>query len=126
MENRPYLTVESLSCYKRSFDLSNYVWKIVLKWEHFAKMTIGAQLTRAIDSISANIAEGFGRYSKKDKIKFYRISYGSVLESIDWTKKALVRKLFSQKEYDYVSGELSALPKEIHQLIKFTNEKLAI
>ncbi|MCK4639103.1 MAG: four helix bundle protein, partial [Bacteroidales bacterium] len=26
----------------------------------------------AADSISANIAEGFGRYHKKDKIKFYR------------------------------------------------------
>lgn len=37
------------------------------------------QIINAIDSISANIAEGFGRYGKKDKIKFYYYSFGSVI-----------------------------------------------
>jgi len=31
----------------------------------FAKDTIGKQFARSVDSISANIAEGFGRYTKK-------------------------------------------------------------
>ena len=30
------------------------------------------QYIRAIDSISSNLAEGFGRYHKKDKIHFYK------------------------------------------------------
>lgn len=38
------------------------------------------QLRRASTSISANIAEGFGRNTNKDKIRFYVIAYGSVLE----------------------------------------------
>ncbi|MBA4411197.1 MAG: four helix bundle protein [Bacteroidota bacterium] len=48
-----------------------------------AQKTIGAQFIEAADSISANIAEGFGRYHKKDKIKFYYYSRGSTFESTD-------------------------------------------
>ncbi|MCF6269858.1 MAG: four helix bundle protein [Melioribacteraceae bacterium] len=78
----------------------------------------------AIDSISANIAEGFGRFGKKDKIKFYRIAFGSMYEALDWTEKAIKRKLISDDEYKYIFSELNKLPKEIHSLIKFTNDKL--
>ena len=33
-----------------------------------SKKVVGAQFAEACDSISANIAEGFGRHFKKDKI----------------------------------------------------------
>ena len=67
-----FLQLNQIGAYMIAFKLSNDVWKIVLKWDYFAKDTIGKQFTRAVDSISANIAEGFGRYGKKDKINFYR------------------------------------------------------
>jgi four helix bundle protein len=77
-----YLMLEDISAYKIAFDLSDYIWKVVIKWNYLARDTIGKQYINAVDSVSANIAEGFGRYSKSDKIRFYRISYGSLLESI--------------------------------------------
>ena len=79
-----------------------------------------------MDSVSANIAEGFGRYGKKDKIRFYRIAYGSMTECLDWNEKAKVRKLITKEEYDYIFNELQKLPKSINSLIKYTNEKLTI
>lgn len=39
-----------------------------------------SQLRRAVSSISANIAEGLGRKSAKDKLHFYTMAYGSALE----------------------------------------------
>jgi four helix bundle protein len=119
-----YLTLNDIDCYKRSLVLSNYVWEIVVKWDYFAKETVGLQFARAVDSVSANIAEGFGRYGKKDKIKFYRYSFGSLKESCDWTQKAYTRKLISRGDYDHILAELQVLPKEINQLIQFTNERL--
>jgi len=124
MAEQKYLQLSDISCYKRALALSNYVWDIVIKWEWFAKRTVGIQSVTAIDSISANIAEGFGRYSKKDKIKFYYYSFGSVKESFDWDEKSNIRKLLTKKQYEHILNELQALPKEIHQLIKFTMEKL--
>lgn len=67
MEDKRYLKLNDIECYKISFHLSNYVWNVVLKWESLERRTIGEQFIRAVDSISANIAEGFGRYNKRIK-----------------------------------------------------------
>lgn len=104
--------------------MSNYVWNIAVEWDWFAKKTVGIQFVTAIDSISANIAEGFGRYGKKDKVKFYYYSFGSVKESFDWNEKSKIRKLLTKELYEHILNELQILPKEIHQLINFTMAKL--
>lgn len=119
-----YLQLNDIDCYKRALNLSNYVWDIIIDWKWFAKQTVGVQFTTAVDSVSANIAEGFGRYGKKDKIKFYYYSFGSVKESLDWNEKSKTRKLLNKKQYEFILNELQTLLKEIHQLIKFTNERL--
>jgi four helix bundle protein len=123
---KKFLQLNSIDAYKISFHLSNYVWSIVTGWDYFTKDTVGKQLVRAVDSISANIAEGFGRYSKKDKIKFYRYSYGSIKESLDWNEKAKVRQLITTNQYNYIFQELQKLPKSINQLIQYSNQKLKI
>ena len=110
---KKYLQLNDIDCYKRALPLSNYVWNIVIEWGWFARRTVGSQFVNAIDSISANIAEGFGRYSRKDKIKFYRYSHGLVKESLDWNEKAKVRRLLTQSQYSYILKELQKLPKEI-------------
>ncbi len=126
LAEKKYLQLSDVRAYKIAFDLSNYVWDIVMKWDWFTKKHFGGQYADAVDSISANIAEGFGRFGKKDKIKFYRYSAGSLKESTDWTEKAKVRKLLTEEEYDYISGQLQLLPREINYQIKLTREKLTI
>ena len=87
---------------------------------------MGEQFIESVDSISANIAEGFGRFNKKDKIKFYRYSYGSMSESLDWNQKSKLRNLLSEAEYDHIFTELQKLPKAINSLVAFTNQKLKL
>ena len=77
METRKFLKLNDIEAFRISFHLSNYVWDVVLKWNNFSQRTVGEQFVKAVDSISANLAEGFGRYGKKDKIKFYRYSQDS-------------------------------------------------
>ena len=120
------MSLNDISAYKKSFVLSNYVWEIVYKWTYFEKDTDGKQIVRAIDSISVNIAEGFGRYGKKDKIKFYFYSRGSLKESLDWNEKTRIRKLITKEEYEKIFKELNSLSKEINMLIKLTNDNLEI
>lgn len=124
MVSKKYLKLNDLNAYKVSFHLSSYVWGITIKWDYFAKSTVGQQYVRAIDSISANIAEGFGRYGKKDKVKFYYYSLGSLNESLDWTEKAYRRNLLTPEQYNYILSELKKLPQEINHLINFTKNKL--
>lgn len=124
MKTKKYLQLNDINAYKKALSLSNYVWQIVIKWSNLAKFTIGSQLIRAIDSISANTAEGFGRYFKKDKIRFYRMAYGSIFESLDWNEKAFQRKLICKKEYQFILKELKNLFVEVNHLINFTEKKL--
>ena len=123
---KTYLKLNDIGAYKIAFLLSNYVWDIVVKWDYFAKDTVGKQFVRAIDSISSNIAEGFGRYTKKDKINFSRYSVGSIKESFDWNEKSKARKLLKPIEYSYIFQELNKLPIELNSLIKFTKDRLTI
>lgn len=125
MEQKRYLQLNDIQAYKIAFKLSNYIWNIVIRWDYLAKKTIGSQFVDAVDSVSANIAEGFGRYGKKDKIRFYRISKGSVFESLDWNEKSKTRSLITLEEYNQIFSELQKLPKEINHLINFTIEKLS-
>ena len=121
-----FLTLNDITAYTVSFKLSNEIWEIVLKWSHIAQITVGAQLIRSIDSISANLAEGFGRFHKKDKEKFYYNSRGSVYESLDWIEKSKSRDLITKSQYESIMGILKELPREINYLIKYTEEHLTI
>ncbi|MFA5813645.1 MAG: four helix bundle protein [Patescibacteria group bacterium] len=124
MSEGKYLQLNDIGAYRIAFHLSNYIWDIVVEWDYFTKDTVGKQWVRSVDSCSANIAEGFGRYTKKDKIKFYRYTYGSIKESCDWTQKAKVRGLITKEQYTHIMGELDKLPRETNSLIAFTNSKL--
>src|SRR6185436_14734209 len=120
-----FIQLKDVAAYKKSFLLSNDVWKLVATWDHLAKNTVGQQFIRAIDSISANIAEGFGRYHKKDKQKFYFNARGSAYEALDWLQKAKIRKLLPEEEYKEIYSVLIDLPKEINHLISWTQNHLS-
>lgn len=123
---KKFLTLLDIRAYKVSSDLSDFVWDTVSKWDWFSKRTIGGQLINAIDSIAGNVAEGFGRFHKKDKQKFFYNARGSLYESIHWAEKGKVRNLLTSDQYERIITELSSLPKEINWLIKITEEKLRL
>lgn len=75
------MKIEDLTIYSMSIELSNQIWKEVIKWDAFSKNTIGKQLVRAADSISANISEGFGRYHYKEEKQFLYYARGSLFET---------------------------------------------
>lgn len=119
-----YLNLSKIEAYTESYALSNEIWEEVSRWEKFARWSLGMQITRSVDSISANIAEGFGRFHKKDKIRFYRYSFGSMEETRDWLRKARDRGLLSDERAEFLLQKLNKLPLLINQLIKYTNQKL--
>ncbi len=126
MPESKFLQLNDIDAYKTAFHLSNDVWSLIIVWDYFARDTVGKQFVRAIDSISANIAEGFGRYSKKDKIHFYRYAQGSLKECLDWNEKSRARNLLTEVQYNKIFTELQKLPLLINQLIKYTNTHLTV
>jgi four helix bundle protein len=96
-------TLEKLKVYNLSEDFSDEIWEIVLEWDYFLKDTMGKQMVRAADSISANIAEGYGRYFYKESKQFYFYSRGSLQETKAWLSKCKRRKIVDGKKCDQLN-----------------------
>ena len=100
---------ESLRVYQLSEKLADEVWRVVRKWDHFSRDTIGKQLVRAADSVGANIAEGTGRGSYQDNRRFIRIARGSLYETRHFLRRAFKRSLLNEAQV----GKLRPLTDEL-------------
>ena len=66
-----------LDVYKKTITLTQDVYRITAYFPRDQVYVLSAQMQRAALSIGANIAEGYGRRTPKDKAHFYTISKGS-------------------------------------------------
>lgn len=113
--------LEKLEVYNMAEDFSDAVWDIVIKWDYFLKDTIGKQLVRSADSISANIAEGYGRYFCKESKQFYFYSRGSIQETKAWLSKCLRRKLIVKETCEVLIELCKKLLLRLNAFIKFVS-----
>lgn len=120
------MRVNEHTAYKKARALSSLVWEVTRSWDRNTYMILGNQLIRSTDSISANLAEGWNKYKKRDKCNFFIIARGSTAETSDWIEKAKERSLISQNDFDKALQLLKDLPKEINGLIKGTNQNLKV
>lgn len=89
---------ENLRVYLLSEKLSDILWETVIKWDAFAKNSVGSQIVRSSDSIGANIAEGTGRGSYLDNKRFAKIARASLYETKHWLRRAYQRNLINIDE----------------------------
>ncbi len=101
------MKLEELQVYQLSMEIGEKVWKIVIKWDYFAKNTIGKQLVRAVDSVAANLSEGFGRFHYKENKNFCYYSRGSLYETKTWLTKARSRDLITKEDFLLFDSEIT-------------------
>jgi four helix bundle protein len=111
--------LEDLEVYKLSLAMSDRIWNLVVQWDNFSRNNIGGQLIRAIDSVGANISEGYGRGSKVDNARFVKIARGSLFESKHWLNVSHRRKLLSDKEFKEILDEIESLLPRLSAYINY-------
>ena len=72
---------EDLEVWQLSQDWAVGIYRLTKSFPDEERYGLVSQMRRAVASISANIAEGFGRRTVNDKRHFYVIAYGSALET---------------------------------------------
>jgi len=75
------------------------------------------QLKRAAMSIVLNIAEGAGKYSKKDKKNFYVIARGSPNECVALLRILKIEGIVNDKQYIILYNKLLNIGKMLSGLI---------
>jgi four helix bundle protein len=79
---------------------------------------IAAQLRRAVISVPANIAEGCGRSSRKETIRFLQIAAGSAAEAESHLEVARALNYVNARQYQTLLGELDAIQRMLHRLMR--------
>ena len=109
---------ENLRVYQRAEELADLIWTVVHTWEPFARHTVGRQIVRAADSIPANLAEGTGRDTVKDKKHFVRIARGSLYETKNWLRRAYRRRLLTEKQIEELRPLTDALAPMLNAYLR--------
>jgi len=102
---------DDLRILKTAEGIADSVWKCVVQWDEFAKDVVGKQLTRAVDSIGANISESFGRYHFGEKLQFLYYARGSLFESKYWLNRVKTRDLMDLSEVQTYIDNLTDLAR---------------
>jgi len=122
MENK-YLKLEDLEVYQLARELSSIGWTIFENLNSEQKYIFGRQFITAIDSIGANVAEGYGRYHYLDKAKFYYNARASLFEAKHWCNLLFERKIINQEKQEELIEKLNLLNAKLNNLIKVTTNK---
>lgn len=93
--------------------------RIELERKHYR---LFEQLEAAATSISMNIAEGKGRYSKKEFIHFLYISRGSLFEVITLLTIFKNRDWINEKQFDSLKEQSLEIGKMLNALINSIKE----
>jgi four helix bundle protein len=112
------MKLEELQVYQIAMDIGEKTWGIVNEWDYFSKDTIGKQLVKAVDSIAANLSEGYGRYFFKENRQFCYYSRGSLHETKTWLRKAFNRGLIIEEVFQKISDDLETLSVKLNNYIK--------
>jgi four helix bundle protein len=114
-----------LNVWKEFNRLSVEIYKTTENFPNNEKYGITNQLRRASSSVGANIAEGFGRFHYKDKIKFYYNARGSVCEVQNFLFLSQDLKYLTKKEARKIFSEYEQLNKRINSFIKSIYQKMS-
>ena len=66
--------------WQKAHEFVLFVYKMTKSFPDFEKFGLCSQFQRAAVSIPANIAEGYKKLSRADKLRFYNIAQGSLEE----------------------------------------------
>ncbi len=83
------------------------------------KWALAAQLRRAVQSIPANIAEGYGRYYYQEGVRFCYVARGSLEETFSQISLAHKLGYMSPDTFDEFNGEIQELRRLLNGYINF-------
>ena len=112
---------KDLIVWQKSMTLVKEVYNYSKSFPEEEKFGLTSQMRRCSVSVPSNIAEGWGRFSRKNYIQFLRISRGSLYELE--TQVLIAKELNYINESDFLENLIVEISKMLNSLIKKLEEK---
>ena len=122
--NNKINSYKDLIVWQKSIALVTEIYKLTKTFPAEEKFGIVNQLNRAVVSIPANIAEGWGRESSKNYLQFLRISRGSLMETETLLVISKNLNYIDDENFRMISEKLDETGKILQGLIKGVQQKI--
>ncbi|AZA72912.1 MULTISPECIES: four helix bundle protein [Chryseobacterium] len=109
--------------WRKAMDIAEKCFNISETLPRKEDYALTSQLRRSAESISANIAEGFGRRTSKDKSRFYDISRGSAFEAKSHLIYGVRVKYFKETDYLEIKNIIDEVIHEINKIASYLNRQ---
>ena len=119
-----YKSFEDMPVWQKAHELAVEIFQVSERFPRKEDYGLTSQLRRAALSISANIAEAFGRFHYKDKLNFYYNSRGSAYETKSHLLYARDVGYIDVPVCDVLGQKLSEVLLEINSIISTLRRNL--
>ncbi len=116
MENKLF-KFENFDIYQAGLCFVNKIYGYTKNFPTAEKFGLYSQLRRSATSVLLNLAEGFGKYSKKEKIRYYIISRASLYECVPVLTISFNQTYLDKKQYSELYQDCYKLGKRLSGLI---------
>lgn len=107
-----------LNVWREGHKLVLIIYKLTLGFPKSESYALVDQMRRCVVSVTSNIAEGFSRSGKKEKIQFYYMSLGSLTELQNQLLIAKDLGYTDQKQFSEIAEQTVTVQKLLNGLIR--------
>ena len=118
-------TFEDLEVWKRARNMRQELTRLARGLPGEERFRLNDQIVRAARSVTANIAEGYGRYHYQENIQFCRQARGSLFELVDHLTVALDEEYIENDVFTGLRQRLFELVRLLNGYVKFLRERKA-
>lgn len=119
--NKKFIPLQELEVYRMTRRLSSMAWVIYQRLAFQQRKVWGDQMLESVDSVGANVAEGYARFHFSEKARFYYISRASLSEGVDdWIDLGFERGVVFDQEFEQINKIKSDIQVRLNNMIKST------
>lgn len=115
---------QKLNVWQEAKKLVVEVYHLLDSFPKFENYALCDQIRRAIVSVPSNIAEGSGRKSLKEQVRFLEISYGSLMEAYNQLLIAIDLTYITEDSVTAIRPSIDSVAKMINGLSSSYSQKL--
>ncbi len=110
------LSHRDLKVWEKAVDLVDALYELSDRWPRHEQFTLTSQIRRAAISVPSNIAEGNGRNTTRDYLRFLSTSYGSLMEVDTQVCIARRRQYITETEESRLVNQVSEIGRMLNGL----------
>ena len=113
-----YKDFREMEVWKKAINVAEMIFRLTDSLPKKEDYGLTSQIRRSALSVSANIAEAFGRYHNNDKINFYYFSRGSLCETKSHLEYGKRVGYFSIENIKDIETTIDAIYLDLNKIIK--------